>query len=93
MVIWELSDYYDCHILCDFHFLFLRYARQVAEFFEFVKRKKEAQPPQSSEDNQTSQQKVLLPEQGGLWLPGGKHFPGSPLQSLDFRQAFSSMSS
>lgn len=68
-----------------------QYARQVAEFFEFVKKKKE---DQSAEEcaAMSNQPKVLLPHKGGFWLPDGKHFPESALQSLDFRRAMSVMS-
>ncbi|XP_010680742.2 uncharacterized protein LOC104895792 [Beta vulgaris subsp. vulgaris] len=57
------------------------YARQVAEFFEFVKKNKELQPPQAGEEGGKPQ--VLLPKKDEMW------FPPSALQSLDFRQAMS----
>lgn len=63
------------------------YARQVAEFFEFVKRNKELQPRQAGEE--AGKSKVLLPHKDDLWVPGGKHFPNSALQSLDLKQAMS----
>ncbi|XP_021748863.1 uncharacterized protein LOC110714621 [Chenopodium quinoa] len=64
------------------------YARQVAEFFEFVKKNKELQPlPQAGEE--AGKPQVLLPNNNDIWVPGGKHFPKSALQSLDFRQAMS----
>ncbi|KAH9757847.1 dNK domain-containing protein [Citrus sinensis] len=68
-----------------------QYARQVAEFFEFVKKKKE---DQSAEEcaAMSNQAKVLLPHKGGFWLPDGKHFPESALKSLDLRRAMSVMS-
>ncbi|KAJ0087231.1 hypothetical protein Patl1_07765 [Pistacia atlantica] len=70
-----------------------QYARQVAEFFEFVKKKKEDQPMQPAEGGaKGTQPKVLLPNTGGFWLPDGKHFPESALKSLDFRRAMSIMS-
>ncbi|CAH1443075.1 unnamed protein product [Lactuca virosa] len=65
-----------------------QYARQVAEFFEFVKKAKEV--PESG----SSQSQVLSPHSGGLWvLPQvqGKNFPES-LKSLDLRKAMSLMS-
>ncbi|KAJ8445190.1 hypothetical protein Cgig2_029562 [Carnegiea gigantea] len=67
------------------------YARQVAEFFAFVKRLKEAQTPKAGEEagkNGQPQPQVLLPHQGGLCFSGGKHFPESPLKSLEFTSLF-----
>ncbi|KAL0293329.1 UNVERIFIED_CONTAM: Deoxycytidine kinase [Sesamum radiatum] len=70
------------------------YARQVAEFFEFVKNKKEVSDASDvGEDGAKSNQgQVLLPHHGNLWLPGGQPFPDSALKSLDFRRAMSFMS-
>ncbi|KAI3513487.1 hypothetical protein L1887_20821 [Cichorium endivia] len=63
-----------------------RYARQVAEFFDFVKKAKEVS------ENSNEAAKVLSPHTGGLWVPPqGKNFPES-LQSMDFRKAMSLMS-
>ncbi|KAK3033623.1 hypothetical protein RJ639_033748 [Escallonia herrerae] len=67
-----------------------QYARQVAEFFEFVKKTKEVPP--SEEAAKSRQPQVLLPNNGELWMPGGKHFPESALKSLDFRRTMSLMS-
>lgn len=68
------------------------YARQVAEFFEFVKKKKE--DSHVGEDKlKGSQPEVLLPHQRGLWVPDGKCFPESALKSLEFRKAMPLMSS
>ncbi|XP_051139285.1 uncharacterized protein LOC127257054 [Andrographis paniculata] len=64
------------------------YARQVAEFFEFVKNKKEV----PTNDAKSNQPQVLLPHQGDVWLPGGPRLPGSILNSLDFKRAMSSVS-
>ncbi|KAL5843485.1 hypothetical protein ACOSQ4_009443 [Xanthoceras sorbifolium] len=71
-----------------------QYASQVAEFFEFVKKKKEVQSTKSAEEGGVTdnQPQVLLPHKGGFWLPDGKHFPESALKSLDFRRAMSIMS-
>ncbi|XVE60758.1 hypothetical protein DITRI_Ditri05aG0153100 [Diplodiscus trichospermus] len=70
-----------------------QYARQVAEFFAFVKKKKEFSSAEAGEKGQvSSQSQILLPRTGGLWLADGKHFPDSALKSLDFRQAMSYMS-
>ncbi|KAF6139408.1 hypothetical protein GIB67_026250 [Kingdonia uniflora] len=68
-----------------------QYARQVAEFFEFVKKKNEAAPPKPGHNaTKNPHQPVLLPHQR-LWVPPvGNHFPGSPLQSMEFRRAMSS---
>ena len=66
-----------------------QYARQVAEFFEFVKKRNEVS---SKEGSSQAQPQVLLPHEGGLWLPDGKPFPQEALKSLDFRRAASFMS-
>ncbi|KAL4186980.1 hypothetical protein AMTRI_Chr09g36890 [Amborella trichopoda] len=82
-----------------------QYARQVAEFFEFVKKKQAAEDREkkSNEQGQRSpnngQQQILLPHGGGrLWVPDGSH----PLQlqqqqqaamkSLHFKRAMSFLS-
>ncbi|GFY85273.1 P-loop containing nucleoside triphosphate hydrolases superfamily protein [Actinidia rufa] len=70
------------------------YARQVAEFFEFVKKKNEDDPADKFGEAAKSSQpqpRLLLPHKGGLWVPDGKHFPDSALKSLDFRRAMSFM--
>ncbi|XP_057805128.1 uncharacterized protein LOC131020375 [Salvia miltiorrhiza] len=65
------------------------YARQVAEFFEFVKKKKEVSDTVVGEDTGTSNQpSMLLPHNGNLWMPGQQPFPGS---AVDFRKAMSFM--
>ncbi|CAH8334638.1 unnamed protein product [Eruca vesicaria subsp. sativa] len=59
-----------------------QYARQVAEFFEFVKKRQETTEHQSP--------LLMPPQSGGLWMgPEGKHVPGLELQNLDFRKAMS----
>ncbi|CAK9314016.1 unnamed protein product [Citrullus colocynthis] len=69
-----------------------QYARQVAEFFAFVKRKNEASSSTAGQDSANGcQPQVMLPNKG-LWVPGGSHFPESALKSLDFRQAMSFVS-
>lgn len=69
-----------------------QYAHQVAEFFKFVKKKKEVSASYGGKaDATSSQQKLLLPHQGGMWVPDGKHFPEAALKSLDFRRAMSLM--
>lgn len=68
-----------------------QYARQVAEFFEFVKKKKGVEPTKAGEGEKTRQPQILLPREGELWVPD-KHFSGSALKSLDFRRAMSFMS-
>ncbi|KAI3460676.1 hypothetical protein Pfo_017339 [Paulownia fortunei] len=69
------------------------YARQVAEFFEFVKKKKEVSASNVGEDAvKSNQPPVLLPHHGNLWMPGTQSFPDSALKPLDFRQAMSLMS-
>ncbi|MBA0767642.1 hypothetical protein Gotri_016505 [Gossypium trilobum] len=70
-----------------------QYARQVAEFFEFVKKKKEISTTEAGEEGQGgSQPQIILPHAGGLWVPDGKHFPDAALKSLEFRRAMSYMS-
>ncbi|CAK9177534.1 unnamed protein product [Ilex paraguariensis] len=69
-----------------------QYAQQVAKFFEFVKKKKEVPAAKVGEAAASSSKpQVLLPHKG-LWVPDGKHFPKSALESLDFRRAISFMS-
>ncbi|KAJ6820010.1 uncharacterized protein M6B38_398875 [Iris pallida] len=68
-----------------------QYARQVAEFFEFVKRKNEELPSQTGgTDGKKFGRPIALPQKGGLWVPDGSNFPiQSALESLDFRKAMS----
>ncbi|KAF8411876.1 hypothetical protein HHK36_004435 [Tetracentron sinense] len=69
-----------------------QYARQVAEFFEFVKKKKEVPCPKAGKDAKNSSQQVVLPHKGGLWVPDGHCFPKSAPKSLDFTRAMSFLS-
>ncbi|KAG6425181.1 hypothetical protein SASPL_115607 [Salvia splendens] len=65
------------------------YACQVAEFFEFVKKKKEVSDSVVGEDTRTSNQpSMLLPHNGNLWMPEQQPFPGS---ADEFRKAMSFM--
>ncbi|RRT54893.1 hypothetical protein B296_00023755 [Ensete ventricosum] len=64
------------------------YARQVAKFFDFVKKKKETTAAENVDDRKGNDPKVLLPHESGLWLPKGSGFPESA-RSLDFRRAMS----
>ncbi|KAH7681037.1 Deoxycytidine kinase protein [Dioscorea alata] len=69
------------------------YARQVAEFFEFVKRKKEVPSSESNNDaNKNLGQQIVLPCEGGLWTPDSSCFPEAAVKSLDFRRAMSFLS-
>ncbi|KAK1300713.1 hypothetical protein QJS10_CPB13g00719 [Acorus calamus] len=68
-----------------------QYARQVAKFFEFVKRKQESSSPQPNDSEKGSNKQIFMPHQGGLWM-GGKGFPESTLKSFDFKRAMSFMS-
>lgn len=70
-----------------------QYARQVAEFFEFVKKKKELSSSEDSSVEKNPIPQIMLPHQGGLWVPGGSPFPESALKNLDFKQAVSLRSS
>ncbi|XP_028796991.1 uncharacterized protein LOC114752402 [Neltuma alba] len=63
------------------------YAHQVAEFFEFVKKKKEAPLDEAGQGEKHSQPQMLQPHKDGLWLPGRAQFPSSALSPLDFRPA------
>ncbi|XP_075497063.1 uncharacterized protein LOC142534045 [Primulina tabacum] len=64
------------------------YARQVAEFFEFVKVNKEISASNTGEDaTKSNHPQVLLPHNGNLWMPGTQPFPSSALKSLDFRRS------
>ncbi|WJX30371.1 hypothetical protein P8452_18921 [Trifolium repens] len=66
------------------------YARQVAEFFEFVKKQQVlSQEALAGNKNSQGHPQVLLPREGNLWLPGGKPFPRTP---FDFKRAMSYMS-
>ncbi|KAA8538656.1 hypothetical protein F0562_028264 [Nyssa sinensis] len=70
-----------------------QYARQVAEFFEFVKKKNEVPASKVGEAaTRSSHSQVLMPHKGGLWVPDANHFPESALKSLDFRRAMSFLS-
>ncbi|KAL0731997.1 hypothetical protein Bca4012_028091 [Brassica carinata] len=62
-----------------------QYARQVAEFFELVKKQ------EKSQENSNSQWPLLMPPRnGGLWMgPKAKLVSGLELQSLDLRKAMS----
>ncbi|PKI54118.1 hypothetical protein CRG98_025482 [Punica granatum] len=65
-----------------------QYASQVAQFFEFVKKRKEEEPSTNAAGTGGSQgqQQILLSPKGGLWMPDGQPFPESALGSLDFRK-------
>ncbi|KAG0464649.1 hypothetical protein HPP92_018813 [Vanilla planifolia] len=65
-----------------------QYARQVAGFFDFVKRKKQEAPDVSGTESRNQQ--ILLPQKDSLWVPRDGRFPGSALKSLEFRKAMSS---
>uniref|UniRef100_A0A0E0DRR5 Deoxynucleoside kinase domain-containing protein n=1 Tax=Oryza meridionalis TaxID=40149 RepID=A0A0E0DRR5_9ORYZ len=67
-----------------------QYAQQVAEFFQFVKKKKEAPSEQTSTDKNRINPQIMLPHKGGLWVPDGRNpFSGSSM-NLNFRRAMSS---
>ncbi|TYK00425.1 Deoxycytidine kinase [Cucumis melo var. makuwa] len=69
-----------------------RYARQVAEFFAFVKKKNEASSSTAGQDGANGSQPQVMLANKRLWVPGRNHFPESALGSLDFRRAMSYMS-
>lgn len=66
-----------------------QYARQVAEFFAFVKKNQAVQAPKPG--NAKLPNNVLLPNKG-LWVPGGNKFPASAMNSPEFRRAMSYIS-
>ncbi|CAN4119697.1 unnamed protein product [Withania somnifera] len=68
-----------------------QYARQVADFFEFVKKKKEVTPGAGEEPPKGNQAQGLLPQSGGLCVPDCK-LSESALKSLDFRRNMPFMS-
>ncbi|PAN27328.2 hypothetical protein PAHAL_5G073200 [Panicum hallii] len=71
-----------------------QYARQVAEFFEFVKTKKESSTAETIDgDNKSINKQIMLPSRGGLWVPGNSPLPESALKSFDFRRTMSSFHS
>lgn len=63
-----------------------QYARQVAEFFAFVQRKRD-EAPVKTKDVKPANQQILLSQEGGLWIPQGCPLPDSALKSIDFRRA------
>ncbi|KAF0919300.1 hypothetical protein E2562_029154 [Oryza meyeriana var. granulata] len=67
-----------------------QYARQVAEFFEFVKKKKEDPSAESSNSDKSTNKQIMLPHRGSLWVSEGSHLPESALNSLNFIRAMSS---
>ncbi|CAN0890109.1 Deoxycytidine kinase [Linum grandiflorum] len=69
------------------------YARQVSAFFKYVKQMKEVTPTPGGGAPNSKARQIVLPREGGLLLPNGKHFDESALKSLDFRRAMSLMSS
>ncbi|KAK9110039.1 hypothetical protein Sjap_018099 [Stephania japonica] len=68
-----------------------QYARQVAEFFEFVKKHKGIPSSKVGADEKNSNKQVLLPHRH-LWMPNANQFPESALKSLDFKRAMSYLS-
>ncbi|XP_042035841.1 uncharacterized protein LOC121782173 [Salvia splendens] len=68
------------------------YASQVAEFFEYVKTKKEVSASNDGEDAaKGSQHELLMPHNGNLWMPGTQPFPESALKSLGLTRSMSIM--
>ncbi|KAK8947525.1 hypothetical protein KSP40_PGU014726 [Platanthera guangdongensis] len=62
-----------------------QYARQVAEFFAFVQRKRD-ETMEMFKDVKTPNQRILLTQEGCLWIPQNCPLPDSALKSLDFRR-------
>ncbi|KAF9601449.1 hypothetical protein IFM89_020216 [Coptis chinensis] len=67
-----------------------QYARQVAKFFEFVKKKQEVPLMKVGADMNKSNKHVVLPNKG-LWVPGRSPFPDASMP-LEFRRAMSHLS-
>ncbi|KAG9444161.1 hypothetical protein H6P81_015501 [Aristolochia fimbriata] len=65
-----------------------QYARQVAKFFEFVKKKKDS-TDLTDNGKKNENQQIVMPSRSGLWVPDANHFPESALKSLEFRRAMS----
>lgn len=64
-----------------------RYARQVAKFFEFVKKRKEEAPSTNARaGGGQSQPQVLLSPKGRLWMPDGMPITETTLEPLDFQK-------
>ncbi|CAL1409950.1 unnamed protein product [Linum trigynum] len=61
------------------------YARQVSAFFKYVKQMKEVSPAPG--DGGPNARQIMLPREGGLLLPNGKHFNESALRSLEAQRA------
>ncbi|KAL9250143.1 Deoxycytidine kinase-like protein [Drosera capensis] len=69
------------------------YARQVAEFFAFVKKDKEVVTPRvGGGAEKDSYGHFSMPQVPGLWVPDGNRFPELPLNSLDFTRGMSHLS-
>ncbi|KAL8162430.1 hypothetical protein V2J09_013919 [Rumex salicifolius] len=65
------------------------YAHQVAEFFEFVKKKKlelelELELASPVESGKNNSRQPIYPHQGQLWSPDGKNLHNLPFKPLDF---------
>ncbi|KAF8768513.1 hypothetical protein HU200_007557 [Digitaria exilis] len=67
-----------------------QYARQVAKFFEFVKKQKESPTAEMIDGDKSINKQIVLPQGGGLWVPGKSPLPESALKSFDFRRTMSS---
>ncbi|CAL4953462.1 unnamed protein product [Urochloa decumbens] len=67
-----------------------QYAQQVAKFFEFVKKKKESSTAETIDGDKSMHKQIMLPQSGGLWVPGNSPLPESALKSFDFRRTMSS---
>ncbi|KAL8160009.1 hypothetical protein V2J09_001546 [Rumex salicifolius] len=65
------------------------YARQVAEFFAFVKKKKELASLEDGEEAGNKARQLAHSEQRGLWLPESKGLHNMSLESLDFSRSIS----
>ncbi|XP_068664000.1 uncharacterized protein [Aristolochia californica] len=65
-----------------------QYARQVAKFFEFVKKKKDS-TDLTDDGKKNGNQQIVMPSRSGLWVPDKNHFPESALKSLEFTRAMS----
>lgn len=59
----------------------------MAEFFEFVKKKKEATASaETNGDPKSKGQNISLPQEGDLWIPKGTRLPESVLKSMELKK-------
>jgi hypothetical protein len=55
-----------------------------------VKKKKESSTSETVDGDKSVNKQIILPQSGGLWVPGSSPLPESALKSFDFRRTMSS---